>query len=339
MSIGVVGANGFIGAYLAQHLLARKAGRVRLLVRTVSPRWDNRGAEVVCGDLLSRVDCGRFAADLNVIYYLAHTNSPVNSDRDWPTDALQNLVPLLNLLESVRNLKTKPHIVYFSSGGAVYGPKPARIPYTEQDPCAPGSSYGIQKVTAEQYLRLAASQGYVTATTLRVGNAYGTQLPAHRLQGLIGVAVHNLLRGMPVRIFGDLDNVRDYIHLEDICAIAEKAADPREEFTVLNVGSGTGHSVADVLGILEACHGVPFQLEVNEMDCHALPKWVVLDNAKARREFGWSPAIDLRSGIQEMMTGLRGKIELGVGSGWPGRQSKSSRSRAMIVGPANSSLP
>ena len=115
---------------------------MRLLVRTSLP-CDSGGLEVICGDLLSSKDCERFAADLKVIYYLAHTNSPVNSDRDWPGDALTNLVPLLNLLGAIRSLKTRPHIVYFNSGGAVAA-KLARIPYTETDLCAPISSYGIR---------------------------------------------------------------------------------------------------------------------------------------------------------------------------------------------------
>jgi UDP-glucose 4-epimerase len=314
MSIGVVGANGFIGAYLAQYLLARKTSPMRLFVRTMVPAWETRSTDVVCGDLLSRVDCDRFAADLKVIYYLAHKNSPVNSDRNWPTDALQNLVPLLNLLESIRALKTKPHIVYFSSGGAIYAPKTSRIAYTEQDPCMPASSYGIQKLAAEHYLRLAASQGYITATALRVGNAYGTPLPEYRLQGLIGVAIHSLLHGKPVRIFGDLSNVRDYVHLEDICTIAQLVAKPREEFAVLNVGSGIGHSVADVLRVLETHHGQPIHIEVKELEGCGLPQWVVLDNSKAKREFGWAPAIDLDSGINEMLVGWQDEIQLGAGT-------------------------
>src|SRR5215467_12756746 len=107
MPIGVVGAKGFIGAYLTKYLLTNEVGPLRLFVRTIPPAWDAGGAEVICGDLLSRADCERFAADLKVIYYLAHTNSPINSDRDWPADALNNLLPLLNLLGAIQALKTK----------------------------------------------------------------------------------------------------------------------------------------------------------------------------------------------------------------------------------------
>jgi UDP-glucose 4-epimerase len=314
MSIGIVGANGFIGAYLTNYLLRKELCPLRLLVRRALPQWDAAGVELICGDLLSQVDCQRFAADLTTIYYLAHTSSPVNSDRDWPNDTLNNLVPLLNLLQSIRDLKTKPHIVYFSSGGAVYAPRREPVPYTEVDACAPVSSYGIQKLAAEQYLRLAADRGYITSLALRIGNAYGTQLPSHRLQGLIGVAIQNVLHGKPVRVFGSLSNVRDYVHLEDVCTISEMALGPRDAFDVINVGTSIGYSVTEVLHIIEESCGRPMNVEIGGVEDHGLTNWVVLDNSKAKRTFGWAPLIDLRFGVKSMLVGTREGVQLGVGT-------------------------
>ena len=312
MSIGITGARGFIGSYLTRHLLARKCPGLRLLFRSVSGIEAAEGAEVVAGDLHSRADCERFAAGLRVIYHLAHTNTPVNSDYDQPNDALVNLVPLLNLLGAVKDLGTKPHIVYFSSGGAVYAPKQDRIPYRETDACSPLSSYGIQKLAAEHYLRLAAQRGYLTATVLRAGNGYGTLLPRHRLQGLIGVAINDVLHGRPVRVFGNLDNVRDYVHLDDLCAMAELAAQPREPFTAVNVGSGRGDSVRDILRMIEELHGEPLQIQTDATHGEWLPDWVVLDSAKAERDFGWKPRVELRSGIEGMLTARRDEIRAGI---------------------------
>ncbi|MGA2723144.1 MAG: NAD-dependent epimerase/dehydratase family protein [Bryobacteraceae bacterium] len=303
MSKGIAGARGFIGSYLARYIIARKPEGLRLLVRNTADYESPEGAEVFCGDLLSRKDCEWFAAGLKLIYYLAHVNTPVDSDFDLPNDALVNLVPLLNLLDAIQHLGTRPHIVYFSSGGAVYSPSRNRLPYRETDPCSPLSSYGIQKLAAEEYLRLAASKGYLTATVMRVGNAYGTLLSQHRRQGLIGVAVSRMLRGQPVRIFGNPDNVRDYVHLEDVCSMAERAAIPRREFTIVNVGSGQGHSVTDVLRLIEECHGRPLAIQHDESCGNRLAGWVVLDNTKAMQEFGWFPAIDLRSGIEKILAG------------------------------------
>lgn len=312
MSIGITGARGFIGSYLTKLLLAEKSGDLRLFFRSLPGVEAVEGAEVVVGDLQSRVDCERFAADLHVIYHLAHTNTPVNSDYDQPNDALVNLVPLLNLLGAIKNLGTKPHLVYFSSGGAVYARQRDRIPYCESDACSPVSSYGIQKLAAEHYLRLAAHKGYLTATILRVGNGYGTLLPHHRLQGLIGIAINDVLHGRPVRVFGSLDNVRDYVHLDDICSMAELAARPREPFTIVNAGSGQGHSVREVLGMIGECHGSKLEIQADGTHGQWLPDWVVLDSAKAGREFGWRPRVELRSGIAGMFRARREEIRAGI---------------------------
>lgn len=301
MSKGIVGSRGFIGSSLARYFLAGKPGGLRLLVRSSADYESPKGAEVFRGDLLSRNDCEGFAADLKLIYYLAHVNTPVNSDLDLPSDALVNLVPLLTLLETIRHLGTRPHVVYFSSGGAVYSPSKNRVPYRETDPYSPSCSYGIQKLAAEEYLRLAALKGYLTATILRVGNAYGTLLPQHRMQGLIGVAVSRILNGQPVRIFGNPNNVRDYVHLEDVCSMADRASNPPRDFTIVNVGSGLGHSVTDVLRLIGECHGQPLAVQHDDSCGNELADWAVLDNTKAMLEFGWSPAIDLRSGIERML--------------------------------------
>ena len=305
MTIGIAGSKGFVGSYLSRRLLARRPGPVRLLVRDTCSRASVDGAETICGDLRSLADCDRFAAGLDLIYYLAHTNSPVNSDRDQSTDVMLNQIPLLNLINAVERLGTRPHIVYFSSGGAVYAPKHDNIRYRETDPCAPLSSYGIQKLAAEHYLRLAAYKGHLTATVLRVGNAYGTLLPQHRMQGLIGVAINSVLHDRPVRGFCDPGNVRDYIHLEDLCDMADRACIPNREFCVVNVGSGSGHSVTDVFRLIEDGYGAPVRIQT-DMSCGQwLPDWVVLDTTRAQQEFGWSPAIDLRSGILGMMAEWR----------------------------------
>jgi UDP-glucose 4-epimerase len=312
MKIGITGSRGFIGSYVSRRLLERPSGTVRLLVRNTLSDATIDGAEVVHGDLSSVTDCACFAADLDLIYYLAHTNSPINSDYDQATDAMMNQVPLLNLIQAVQRLGSRPHIVYFSSGGAVYAPKFDNVRYKETDACAPLSSYGIQKLAAEHYLRLAAHKGHLTATVLRVGNAYGTLLPQHRMQGLIGVAINCVLHNKPVRVFGNPHNVRDYVHLEDVCSIVERVAEPRGPFTVLNVGSGEGHSVLQVLTLIEACCGSPLSIET-DVDCgRQLVDWVVLDNSLARREYGWSPAVNLRSGIDAMIEAHRLEVQTRV---------------------------
>lgn len=307
MVIGLTGSKGFIGSHLLRAFSARQMGSVRVLVRSLAIGAEEIGTDVVHGDLLSPKDCERFASGLDVIVYLAHCNVPVNSDLDQSHDALLNLVPLLNLLQAIQVLKTRPHVIYFSSGGAMYRGSQHRIPFRETDPCEPTSSYGIQKLAAEHYLRLAAEKGHLTCTALRPGNAYGTLLPQQRMQGLIGVAINNVLHQKPVRIFGSMDNVRDYVHLDDICDITEKVARPKEPFTILNVGSGRGYSVREVLKTVEDCIGSPVQIEMAQDPQFGrwLTDWAVLDMTKAKRDFDWTPKVNFDAGIRAMVTRWR----------------------------------
>jgi len=307
MTTGIIGATGFIGSYLCHH--AGDSQRpLRILTRSAAKVPSSLTAEILQGELLSRADCQRFACGLETIYYLAHTNTPLNSDLDRPADAALNLAPFLTLLDAVRQLRGKPHIVYFSSGGAVYAPSGAHVPYRECDPCAPGSSYGILKLAAEHYLRLAAERGELTATVLRVGNAYGTLLPQFRTQGLIGVALNQLLHDEPVRLFGNAGNVRDYIHLHDLRAMTMKASTPRRPFDIVNVGSGQGHSVHDVLAIMRDCHGSPFPIRMDAARGQWLTDWVVLDSSYAKHEYDWTPAISLREGIAAMLEAANAEL-------------------------------
>lgn len=306
MIAGITGSNGFIGSCFGDELRMRGEYKLRFLTRrSRGGVVADEGVEVVQGDLRSLADCERFVADLDVIYHFAHCNVPLNSDGNRVDDVLSNLVPTLTLVEAIRRQGRRPHLVYMSSGGAVYGASHGRVPFCETDPCQPQTSYGIQKLAAEHYLRIAAAEGALTATVLRVGNAYGVPLPEQRGQGFIGIAVSSLLEGRPIRVFGNSENVRDYIHLKDLFAIARRAAAPRQAFAIYNVGSGRGYSVAEVLAVLEEVHGAPLEVFRDHSKGSHLTDWVVLDCEKARRELNWSATIGLKDGVREILAGAR----------------------------------
>lgn len=304
MRIGITGSGGFLGSYLLGYLQAKYQGTISVLVR--NPRACGTGitqqVRVIQGDLLSAKDCEHFVEDLDTVYYLAHRNSPINSDIDLPGDCIANVVPFLNFIQAVRARATRPHVIYFSSGGALYANQKASIPFRETDLTCPSSSYGIQKLTAENYLRAAAHRGYLTGTALRIGNAYGALLPAGRMQGLIGVALGNALKGLPIRLLGSFSNVRDYFHEEDVARLAEMAMQ-REgaPFEIFNCGTQRGHTVLEVLQLIEECLGYPVERYIDGQMASGLARWCVLDVSKAREQLGWTPNIDLPSGIRRMI--------------------------------------
>jgi UDP-glucose 4-epimerase len=310
MRIGITGSSGFVGSHLTCALSREIAGLsaepIRLLVRHSNPGATyHPGLEICAGDLTSKNDCEKFVADLDVVYHLAHQNSPVNSDRDVAADTLQNLIPTQNLLEAMSRQSRAIHCVYFSSGGAVYNAPGRRTPFRETDATCPTSSYGVQKIAAEHYLRLAAERGAISATVLRIGNAFGGLLPQHRMQGFVGVAAAAALAGRPIRVFGDPGNVRDWVHLSDIATMAWIARQPRQPYDIVNVGNGLGHSVENILSILRDASRVPITVEHVPSVGANLVDWIVLDVSKAKSDYGWEPTLSLTDGIRHLLAEAR----------------------------------
>ncbi len=307
MKICITGATGLIGRSLLAHLNGEKGLSITALTRTLHATGQEgaaKGAAVrwMRCDLGSIRDCEAAVEDQDVVVHLAHTNSPLTSDRDMPSDALLNLVPTLNLLQAIQRTGHRPHVIYPSSGGGVYGVSSSNTPFREEQACQPNSSYGIQKLAAEHYLRLGAERGYLTATILRIANAYGWLLSPERQQGFIGTALYQALNGCPVRIFGNPRNVRDYVHIEDVLRALRIVIGRREPFEIFNIGTGIGTTVAEIVALIGKATGQPVTCvtEAHEQ-ARFLPGWCVLDIGKARKELAWEPKIVIEEGLRRMV--------------------------------------
>jgi UDP-glucose 4-epimerase len=303
-SIGVTGATGYMGSILVARLADRDDPdlRVRALTRTITTGLPHMPrVEWIQGDVASYRDCASFVGGLDAIVHLAHTHTPLTSNKDLPSDAATNIVPTVTLIQALRDAAAQPHVVYASTGGALYRVDERR-PVTEEDPVEPTTSYGIQKLMSEHYLRLAAREGWITSTVLRIGNPYGVLLPPERRQSFIGVALAQILEGSPVRIFGAIENIRDFIHLDDVMRMFDLALEHREGFEVYNVGSGEGRSIREVVSLLQRFCGTDVQVahEPPTADSLRLPSWIVLDIGKARRRLGWSPELRFEDGLRAM---------------------------------------
>jgi UDP-glucose 4-epimerase len=301
--IGITGSSGMIGARVLAEVRAQvPAAHIRCLVR--QPRAHPYGDSVqhFCGDLLSDADCAEFVDGLDAVVHLAQSNSPAASDRHWPSDCSANLLTTLNLLDAIRSTGNPTRFVFASSGGAIYGDHPGTGEYHEDLPCNPLSPYGIQKFTIEHYLRLGVAQGWLAASALRISNAYGAALPPERRQGLIGVAVARHRESKPIDIFGSIDTVRDYIHIDDVATAFLAALEIPSGFCALNVASAEGHSVADILQMLEDVSGRKVETCQSDFGSRqfSLTPRIVLSNRLAAERLGWSPRVPLREGIERL---------------------------------------
>lgn len=292
-----------IGGRVVQALLAAyPTARLRCLVRhpDLAPHSDR--IEILVGDLLSEPDCAEFASGLDVVMHLAQSNNPAASDRHWPSDCSANMITSLNLLDALRASGRPVHVVFASSGGAVYGQGVDVDRYDETMPCEPLSAYGIQKLALENYLRLGVAQGWMSACALRIANAYGAPLPPERRQGLIGVAVSRHRARLPVEIFGSDETVRDYVHVDDIASAFVAAMGCTGGYEVINISSATGHSVRSILQKLTEISGREVEVRCSDFGSlqFALTPRMVLNNSKARKLLGWTPQIELMAGISRL---------------------------------------
>lgn len=291
--LALTGATGFIGRYLMQSVPDAK-----VLTRNVevARKWPN----AVEGDLLNARDRYRFVQGCSTLIHLACTSNPRYPITHFSADLEQNLIPTAELFETYARLNPEGHIIFASTGGNMYDDE-TKIAHTEEEVPKPRSSYAVHKLAAEHHLRLIAASYGIRATILRISNPYGTLLPKERGQGLIGIAFSKLLAEEPVTLFDAKETLRDYIHLEDIAkcflAAVEKAPDAGTT-RLLNVSSGVGTSIAELLALAESITGLKFKIECAPESNHKRPSYSILCNSKAQHALQWQPQIPLEVGLQ-----------------------------------------
>ena len=303
MNVLVTGASGAIGRSVIEHLCTLNDVRVTAVARSAlgSPpltpqvRW-------IAVDLGSKASCAEIVRNQDAVIHLASTSFPMTSDDSVALDVIENLLPTVNLLEAIRDAGTAPHLVYPSSGGAVYGNRLPGRPLTEMEPCEPLSSYGIGKLTAEHYIRVFAEQNYLTATVLRIGNAYGWHVVKDRPQGFVDAALRMAKNAQPIMLYGNLNNVRDYVYVDDVARAIHLALVYRSQFEIINIGTGIGISVLDVIRALEqVLHiAVDYTVQPNAR-ADRLPFWNVLDVSKAKHMLRWEYTVGLLDGLGLML--------------------------------------
>lgn len=297
MNIGITGGTGFLGSYLIKYLLKNPSYKIHALTRKPQ-EFHHENLAWLIGDLTAESDCTKLVINSDVLIHLAHNNTPLSSS-DILSDAGLNITPNLTLLESIKKSAKKTHLIYISTGGSIYGHTNNYSPLKETNICQPNSSYAIQKLTMENYLKLWSDFSYITSTVLRVSNPYGILLSSGRKQGLIGVALNTLLKGETLKIYGNAENIRDYLHLNDMCKAVECSFKAGKDFDIFNIGSGDGYSVNDILNYLEEFTGQTFKKEYinNEITKHLID-WNILNIDKAKNELDWEPKIKLNAGLK-----------------------------------------
>ena len=194
------------------------------------------------------------------VFHCATSTTPLSSDNNILSDINGNLLATICLLDVMKEYRCN-YILYLSSGGAVYGEKDVSKS-SENDICAPVSSYGVVKLSVENYLRLYQIQYGINYLILRVSNPFG-KFHSSENQGIVNIAIRRVLRETSIEVWGDGKQSKDYIFVDDLVTIIFLLLKEEIINRTINVGSGKAHQLNDILYLIKKY--LP-TLEVNYRD-------------------------------------------------------------------------
>ncbi|MFN2590209.1 MAG: NAD-dependent epimerase/dehydratase family protein [Actinomycetota bacterium] len=311
----VTGAAGFIGSHLCDRLLAEgkrvvglddlSQGRIANLVESRS-----YGGTFTFYTMDIRAEGIRTILERHrpdVVMHLAAHGSPGRSVGDPLGDAAVNVMGLLNLLEGAGHAGVRK-VVFASSGGSIYGEQ-RKIPIKEtaRKGSRPTSPHGVSKKVAEDYLAFYSRYRRVDYTALALANVYGPRQATDGEGGVIATFARKMLAGEAPTIFGDGNQTRDYVFVDDAVHALSLASD-RGSGQLLNIGTGLETSVNMVYRLLAGItgfRGAPGRGPLPPGE----PLRNALENGLAAVELGWKPWTHLEDGLRETVAYMREALE------------------------------
>jgi UDP-glucose 4-epimerase len=312
MRVMVTGGAGFIGSNLVDRLLAEghavdvvddlSTGSLANLAAAraeQSHELSFHQLDVRSGELVEMIARRR----PEVIFHLA-AQADVRVSVNRPVfDADVNILGTLRVLEGARALDTA-RVVFAASGGTLYGePDVGDLPVRESHPHRPLSPYGVSKKSAIDYLVAYRELHAVEFCALALANVYGPRQDPHGEAGVVAIFADRLVSGEAVTIFGDGEQTRDFVFVDDVVDAFVRAA-TRGGGLVLNIGTGRELSVNELARVMAAAAGTSTPplyapLRAGELQRSAL------DPQRAGIHLGWTSWTELSPGVGAVLDHVR----------------------------------
>jgi UDP-glucose 4-epimerase len=301
MKIMITGGAGFVGRHLTRHLYREHRVSVLDSLRYGKPRYteeEEAGFALYQADIRDIAAVGRVFAEVrpDVVIHLAAIHY-IPECEQRPDDAIAvNTLGTANLLRSC----TPRTRFVFASTAAVYAVDDA--PHVEgSSRVEPSDVYGLTKLHGEHYVRHWAKALELDARIVRLFNVIG---PGETNPHILPAILAQVLKGQRVLRLGNCHPRRDYIHAADAAegfariALAERGGPGVD---VVNLGTGSSHSVYDLVAELGRVSGQPLTIETDPARTRASDRpFLAADTGKLRRDYLWSPPRTMADSLRDL---------------------------------------
>lgn len=260
----VTGGAGFIGSHLVDALLA-KGHAVRVLDDLSSGKvsnlpMNNPDLKLVIGDVADAATLAEAMRGCGAVVHLAAVASVQASVEDPVRTHQSNFIGTLRVCEAM--IAAGIRRVVFASSAAVYGNNGEGTAIDEDTPKSPLTPYAADKLASEYYLDFYGRQHGLEPVILRFFNIFGPrQDPSSPYSGVISIFSERAKTARPITVFGDGEQTRDFVYVEDLVKILVQALErvqPTADAT--NVGLGGVTTLNDLIAALEQISGKPLNL-------------------------------------------------------------------------------
>lgn len=292
----ITGGSGFIGS-----AIANKLGKDCVVIDNLSTgnkkNLDYQNT-LLQGDILDEkfIDQVFTKYKPERVIHLAAQVNVTKSIIDPLKDADINIKGTLNILRAC--VKYKCQKIVFASSVAVYGDTD-QFPIKETHAVKPINPYGVSKLTTELYGNYFYKQFGLNFVALRYANVYGPKQNSSGEGGVIAIFVNKLSKKEPLTIFGDGEQTRDFIYVDDIRDATIEAVN-NNKIGVYNVSTNQEHSINALYKILQKM-GYPATKLIRSAKRPGDIDRSILNNNKIKKDFNWSPKYNLEKGLIKML--------------------------------------
>jgi UDP-glucose 4-epimerase len=294
----VTGGAGFIGSHIVEALAGEN--RVTVLDNLASGRRENLAGVIgkigfVVDDILNEAVLDRLVGEAEYVFHLAANVGNLKSIEDPYYDMNVNVKGTLNVAEACR--KHKVTRLVCTSSAAVYGDA-KYLPVDENHPVGPESPYAVSKLAAEKYCFAYGKVHGLQATALRYFNVYGPRQGTSAYANVISIFTNKIKENKPITVYGDGNQTRDYVFVEDVAqANILAATQPGAAGEYFNIGTGKFITINQLIEILK--HVTGKEIKVNYQDFR--PGEIIHSRAsikKAQKILGYRPATGIEDGLR-----------------------------------------